>query len=98
MNKFRPQEISKTYIIKQRLKYGRTDNYNWQTRSNWYPANMTKNQISIMRRWLQIHHYASHTERPAQYWIRANQMFMKAHFPANASNSYSNKYSCHAWL
>ena len=29
MNKFRPQEISKTYVMKQRLKDGRTDNYNF---------------------------------------------------------------------
>ena len=44
MNKFRPQEVSKVSVMKQRLKYGRTDNYNWQTRTKWVPAGYTKNQ------------------------------------------------------
>ena len=100
MNKFRPQEISKTYVMKQRLKYGRTDNYNFQTRSNWVPARFTKNQISIFRRWQQIHHFASHTKCPAKHWVFANNMFCKQFFGSSgkASMRYLNKWSAHSWL
>lgn len=100
MNKFRPQEISKSYIMKQRLKYGRTDNYNWQTRSNWVPVGLTTNQISILRRWQQIHHHASHTKCPAQHWIVANTMFCKKVFgdSGKASMRYLNTWSGHSWL
>lgn len=100
VNKFRPQEISKSYIMKQRLKYGRTDNYNWQTRSNWWPASLKKNQISILRRWQQIHHFASHTAKPAQYWVRANRMFNKQFFgdAGRASMRYLNTWSAHNWM
>ena len=100
MNKFRPQEISKTYVMKQRLKDGRTDNYNFQTRSNWVPARFTKNQISIFRRWQQIHHFASHTKCPAKHWVVANNMFCKQFFGSGgkASMRYLNKWSAHSWL
>ena len=100
MNKFRPQEISKTYVMKQRLKYGRTDNYNFQTHSNWVPARFTKNQISIFRRWQQIHHFASHTKCPAKHWVVANNMFCKQFFGSSgkASMRYLNKWSAHSWL
>ena len=100
MNKFRPQEIHKSFIIKQRLKYGRVDNYNWQTRSTWVPASFTKNQISIFRRWQQIHHFASHTKCPAGHWKVANDMFMKQFFGSagKASMRYLNTWSAHSWL
>ena len=100
MNKFRPQEISKVSVMKQRLHYGRTDNYNWQTRSNWVPAGYTKNRISILRRWQQIHHYASHTKNPAGHWIVANKMFCKKFFGSEgkASMRYLNTWSAHSWL
>lgn len=100
MNKFRPQEISTVAIMKQRLKYGRVDNYNWQTRSNWVPASLTKNQISILRRWQQIHHFACHTKCPAQHWVRANKMFGKKFLgdAGKASMRYLNTWSAHSWL
>ena len=100
MNKFRPQEMPKSYIMKQRLKYGRVDNYNWQTRSNWVPASLTKNRISILRRWQQIHHFACHTAKPAQHWVVANKMFEKQFLGTYGKGSmrYLNKWSAHSWL
>jgi len=100
MNKFRPQEISTSYIMKQRLKYGRTDNFNWQTRTNWVPAGLTKNQIHILRRWQQIHHFACHTKNPAQHWVFANKMFEKQFLGSMGKGSmrYLNKWSAHSWL
>lgn len=100
MNRFRPQSVPKAYIFKQRLYYGRADNYNWQTRVRWFPAKMTKNKIGILRRWQQIHHYASHTDRPALHWRRANHMFNEK-FLANqgrASMRFLNRYTAHKWL
>ena len=100
MNRFRPQDIPKSYVMKQRLHYKRVDNFNWQTRINWVPASMTKNQVSIFRRWQQIHHFASHTKCPAQHWKVANEMFGK-NFLGNAGNAscrYLNTYSAHSWL
>ena len=100
MNRFRPQELPKSFIMKQRLKYGRADNYNWQTRVRWLPAYMTKNQVSIFRRWQQIHHFASHTAKPAQHWRVANRMFCKQFLGSEgkASTRYLNTWSAHSWL
>ena len=100
MNRFRPQELPKSYVMKQRLKYGRTDNFNCQTRVRWLPIGMTKNRVSILRRWQQIHHFASHTKRPAQHWRVSNQMFCKQFLGSkgNASMRYLNTYSAHSWL
>jgi hypothetical protein len=100
MNKFRPQEISKSYVMKQRLKYGRTDNFNWQTRSNWVPASFTKNQVSIFRRWQQIHHFASHAPSCLPHWKVANKMFNEKFFASkgNPSMRFANTYTAHSWL
>ena len=100
MNKFRPQEVSKVSVMKQRLKYGRTDNYNWQTRTKWVPVGYTKNQISILRRWQQIHHYSSHAHHCAPHWKVAEKMFNKQFLGSEgkASMRYLNKWSAHSWL
>ena len=100
MNRFRPQELPKSYVMKQRLKYGRTDNFNWQTRIRWVPASMTKNRVSILRRWQQIHHFACHTAKPAQHWVRANKMFERQFLGTYGKGSmrYLNTWSAHSWL
>ena len=100
MNRFRPQEIPKSYVMKERLKYGRVDNYSWQTRRKWIPAGFTKNQVSIFRRWQQIHHYASHAHSCLNHWKVANKMFCKQFFGSEgkASCRYLNTYSAHSWL
>lgn len=100
MNRFRPQDLPKSFIMKQRLKYGRVDNYNWQSRTTWVPASFTKNRVGIFRRWQQIHHFASHTKKPARHWVVANEMFCKKFFGSKgkASMRYLNTWTAHSWL
>ena len=101
MNKFRPQEVGTKYIMKQRLVTGRAENYNWQTRSKWYPAGWKSNQISIGRRFSRLHYLACHAPKPIQKkWRSAYVNFYNQHFAGkgNASMRYLNQYTCHAWL
>ena len=101
MNKFRPQDIGKTCVMKERLKYGRTDNYNWQTRIEWYPVGYKTNKKTISKQFGKLHYLACHAPEPIQKrWGNAYKVFYKKHFGADkgASMRYLNKYSCHSWL
>jgi hypothetical protein len=101
INKFRPQSISKSYIIKQRLRIGRVGNYNLQTRIDWYPAGWDKRRQQFARRFARLHYLACHAPRPIQkQWQAAYRMFMNKHFgnAGNASVRYLNTWSCHSWL
>jgi hypothetical protein len=100
-NRFRPQDFSKSYIMKQRLTYGRTDNFNWQTRINWNPAGWKINQISIGRRFSQLHYLACHSPKPiAKKWQPAYTRFCNTHFAdrGNASIRFLNTWTAHSWL
>jgi hypothetical protein len=100
-NKFRPQDISKHYVVRMRLKTGRSENYNWQTRAQWHPAGWKSNQISIGRRFARLHYLACHAPGPVkQKWRIAyinlcNRLFAQA---GRASIRYLNKYTAHTWL
>lgn len=99
MNRFRPQDNNKRYLIKQRRKYGYTDLSNWQTRVDWWPPGYGLNQQSISRRFSQLHYLACHAPKPvAKKWRSAYNQFEKKHFTTLASVRYANKYSCDAWL
>lgn len=101
MNKFRPQEISKKYQLKYRLKTGRFENYNWQTRVKWYPAGWGINKRLIGDQHIRLHYLACHAPEPVRKrWQKAYNNFYKKHFGANkgVSMRYLNKYSCHSWL
>ncbi len=99
MNKFRPQDLPKSYIMKQRLKTGRSDCYNWQTRVEWWPCGYGSNKISIARRFKKLHYLACHAPKPVQKrWAPAYQAFYKKHFGVNGSMRYLNTWTCHAWL
>lgn len=100
MNKFRPQDLPKIYTIRERLKYGRSDNYNWQTRVKWYPAGWGFNKKVIGDMHSKLHYLACHAPKPIQKrWSKAYEMFYKKHFGTkHASVRYLNNYSCHAWL
>ena len=100
MNKFRPQDLPKSYTIKQRLKYGRTDNYNWQTRIKWYPAGWGFNKKVIGDMHGKLHYLACHAPKPIQKrWAKAYNIFYKKHFGTqHASVRYLNNWSCHSWL
>jgi hypothetical protein len=101
MNKFRPQDLSKTFVMKQRLKYGRSDNYNWQNRIEWYPVGWRLNKKTIGNQFGRLHYLACHAPEPvAKKWKSAYNVFMKKHFgeAGKGSMRYLNKHSCHSWL
>jgi hypothetical protein len=101
MNKFRPQATITRYIMKLRRLTGRSENYNWQTRANWHPAGWKVNQVSIGRRFGQLHYLACHAPAPVQKrWQPAYKRFCDQHLAdrGNASMRYLNKWTCHAWL
>jgi hypothetical protein len=101
MNRFRPQDVSRRYFMKQRLKTGRAENYNWQTRVKWHPVGWQLNHISISRRFAQLHYLACHAPRPVQQrWQPAYKNLCRRLFAdqGRASVRYLNKYTCHAWL
>jgi hypothetical protein len=101
MNKFRPQDLPKSYVMKQRLKTGRADSYNWQTRVEWYPANWTRHQQMLSKRFAHLHYLSEHAPAPIQQrWKHAGRAFMKKHFgdAGRGSMRYLNKWSCHSWL
>lgn len=97
--RFRPQGLSKRFRIRERLYSKPEMNYNWQTRTDWFPAGYTTNMKCIAKQFSRIHHFACHAPGPVQqHWKLANQLFMKQHFTTQASMRYANKYSCDAWL
>jgi hypothetical protein len=101
MNKFRPQDIGTRYIIKQRLLTGRSENYNWQSRTVWYPAGWKVNKRTIGKQFLRLHYLACHAPKPVQKrWASAYQNFMNRHFSSGgkASMRYLNNHSAHSWL
>lgn len=101
MNKFRPQNLTKRYTIKQRLKYSCTENYNWQTRVRWYPAGWGFNKRVLGSIHSRLHYLACHAPEPVQRrWAKAYIAFEEKHFgsPGRASMRYLNRWSCHAWM
>ena len=101
MNKFRPQNISTRYLMKQRRELGRADTYNWQTRIKWHPAGWKVNQISIGRRFSHLHYLACHAPVPiTKKWLNAYKNFYNKHFAGKGrvSMRYLNTWTCHAWL
>ena len=99
MNKFRPQDLPKSFVVKQRLQQGRAENYNWQARVKWYPAGWGFNKRVIGDQFSRLHYLARHAPAPVQKkWSQAYDVFYKKHFGVGASMRYLNTWSCHAWL
>jgi hypothetical protein len=100
-NKFRPSSsmITKS-IMRQRRKYGFTDNYNWQSRVKWYPVGYKLNRRIISQQFGRLHYLAWHSPEPVQrQWQQTYNNFYKRHFGTfNGSMRYLNQWSCHAWL
>jgi hypothetical protein len=100
-NKFRPSSSMDTRsIMKMRRVYGRTDNYNWQSRIEWYPVGFKLNHKTIFNQFGKLHYLACHAPEPVtKKWRKAYDNFYKAHFGSHAgSMRYLNKWSCHSWL
>lgn len=97
---FRPQEIDKRWIMKERRMSGSTFNFNFQNRVQWYPAGFKSNRQGIMRRWQKIHHYSSHAPWCLPHWKAANEMFHKKFLGTGGKGSmrFLNTHSAHSWL
>lgn len=102
-NIFRPSDIGTKYIMRMRLKYGRTDNYNFHSHSknSWYPVGWKLNHRTIARQFSRLHYLACHSPDPVKkQWRKAYNAFMNKHFgdAGKCSVKYLNKWSCHSWL
>jgi hypothetical protein len=86
--------------MKQRLKCGRSENYNWQTRIKWYPVGWGFNKKVLGNIFGKLHYLACHAPTPIQKkWKQPYKNFYIKHFGTHkASSRYLNKYSCHSWM
>jgi hypothetical protein len=99
MNKFRPQQRSAKYKIKEFIKTGRVNNYNWQTRVKWYPAGWGFNKKVLGGIFGRLHYLACHAPMPVQErYQRAYRALDARLTPHNASLRYIVTYSAGAWL
>jgi hypothetical protein len=101
MNRFRPQQLSRKFLMKRRRLAGSSDSYNWQSRIEWIPVGYKLNKKTIAKQFKQLHYLACHAPAPIRKrWKFAYQQFMNRHFAeaGNASIRYLNKYTCHAWM
>ena len=99
MNKFRPQDISAKYKLKQYIRTGRIENYNWQTRVKWYPAGWGFNKKVLGTIFGRLHYLACHAPTPVQKrYQRAYRALEARLIPRKASVRSINTYSAGAWL
>lgn len=102
MNKFRPSSSMDTRrIMRERRRYGHTDNYNWQGRVEWYPVGYRLNKKTISRQFSRLHYLACHApDKTTKKWQKAYNNFYIKHFGAVRAGSmrYLNNWSCHSWL
>ena len=100
-DKFRPSSSMTTKsVMRERRKYGHIDNYNWQSRIEWYPVGFKLNRKTIFKQFGKLHYLACHSPKPiAKKWQKTYDNFFKKHFGSyKASVRYLNKWSCRAWL
>ena len=100
-NRFRPSSaINAKGVMHRRRKYGRTDNYNWQSRIEWYPVGFKLNHKTIFRQFGRLHYLACHSPAPiSKKWQQAYNNFHTRHFGTfKGTMRYLNKWSCHSWL
>ena len=99
--KFRPSSSMTTQsVMRERWKYGHTNNYNWQSRVEWYPAGYRLNKKTIFRQFGNLHYLACHSPEPiSKKWQKIYENYYKKHFGTlKGSMRYLNKWSCHSWL
>ena len=86
--------------MRQRRIYGRTDNYNWQSRIQWYPVGFKLNHKTIVKQFGRLHYLACHAPEPiTKKWRNAYANFYKKYFgTGKASVRFANTYTAHSWL
>lgn len=101
-NKFRPQDMPKTWTMKMRRKsYDNSFiNYNFQTRVRWYPVGYRLNHITLSRIHGRLHYLASHSPKKVaiKYKVVYNN-FMTCHGPNHKTSfRYMNTWGSRSWL
>jgi hypothetical protein len=84
-----------------RLKFGHSENYNFQSRIKWYPSGWGFNKKTIGHQFGRLHYLACHAPNPiAKQWRNAYNNFENKYFArkGKASMRYLNKYTAHSWL
>ena len=99
-NLYRPQDLSKKFIMQERLIGGGRISWSFSSRIKWYPVGWKLNKRNISKQFHNLHYLACHSPEPVQKrYKNAYKVFQKRHFGTeNASIHYLNKYSCHSWL
>jgi hypothetical protein len=87
--RFRPQNVSGSFIMKERLQTGKSFNYNYQERTRWYPSGWGFSKKVLGRIFGQLHYRACHAPKPIQkQWASAYKAFGRKYMPINASVRY----------
>lgn len=97
----RPQDLPKRFTIKERLRYGKSQNYNFCNRVKWWPAGWKYNQKVLGGIHSRLHYLACHSPGPvAKKWEHTYKEFQTKHFGnvKLASVRYLNNWSCHKWM
>jgi hypothetical protein len=85
--------------MKERLQVGKTFNYNWQERTNWYPVGWGFNRRVIGKIFGQLHYRAYHAPKPVtKRWMKSYKAFERKHLPLNGSMRFLNTWTAHSWL
>ena len=100
--KFRPQQLSSRWKLVERRRGSHASmSFNFQSRSDWFPAGWTTHQCQFARRFGRLHYLACHAPLAVQRrWRHAYQNFMACHFAhsGQASARYLSVHTCHRWL
>jgi len=101
MKIFRPQDISKKYLLRIRRQGCNLENYNWQSSVRWYPIGWSIGQQIIGNQHRRLHYLACHAPAPIKKkWVPVYRRFYQTHFGSrkHASVRYLNNWSCHSWM
>jgi hypothetical protein len=104
MNRFRPREISVLERLhnNRRLGFREYIAYNWQIRSDWWPAGYKLNHRTIAQQFRVLHYLSAHSPKPVQQrWRTAAKAFEARYFGrpnSKASVRFLNEHTAHRWL
>lgn len=97
--KFRPQNLPKFFIMRERLKTGKLFNYNWQDRTKYVLIGDTVNKRVLRNIFGQLHYRACHAPIAVQKrWGGAYRRFRRMHLPDRGSMNFLNNWTAHSWL
>jgi len=99
--RFRPIALSQLYRLRSHRRGVYTGQLHWQSRIQWYRANLQSNHKSIIRIFARLHYLACHAPGPVRRrWSPVYDHWQRQHLASagRASSRYLENYTCHAWL